>query len=383
MNLLWSAWRWCLVLAVVILAGISILTVATPFTAGADTTGQGVPPGARTHQPPAQTIPAPRVPAARWAHWLVWDRTEGRLLLGGGRDAGGAEFTEVWSYQPATQRWAELATGPAVPIMNGARAVWDDVDEQVLIFGGRADEWNNLWSYQPRTNTWRHLSSGELPPGRYQHTMVWAPSTRELLIFGGRIGSATTSDLWVYRVADAQWERRQPPALPPSVAQHDAVWDEEQGVLLSFAGCCPVQAQVWRYEARTNRWELDVPTGEAAPARVGHAAVWDAEARQMLVLGGGDWVEPIVEPPFGPSGGPGGFRFRAFADLWSYQPDRRTWTEVVAPNPPPERYNHAVAWDPRSRQLYLFGGSCASAGCIRNDLWAFQVDAGRWLPLDP
>ena len=56
-------------------------------------------------------------------------------------------------------------------------------------------------------------------------------------------------------------------------------------------------------------------------------------------------------------------------DLWGYQSET-DWVEIIAPDPPPARYNHGAAES--DGKMYIFGGM-DDQGNTLNDLWEFQM----------
>lgn len=76
----------------------------------------------------------------------------------------------------------------------------------------------------------------------------------------------------------------------------------------------------------------------------------------------------------------GGLAGTARNDLWAYSLDRNQWTEMRASGGPPARFGHTLILDPIRRRLVIFGGQ---AGGFFNDTWAFAIDSGSWQLLSP
>lgn len=77
-------------------------------------------------------------------------------------------------------------------------------------------------------------------------------------------------------------------------------------------------ADLWAYEAASNRWVPLTPSGTPPPAWAGYTAVWDSVRERMLGFGGA-----VFEGYLG--------------DLWSYAAGSNRWERLapVGPEPPP------------------------------------------------
>ena len=63
-------------------------------------------------------------------------------------------------------------------------------------------------------------------------------------------------------------------------------------------------------------------------------------------------------------------------DLWTYSLAQRRWTEVGAASPkPPARFGHTLLFDPVRNRLIVFGGQARG---FFNDVWAFDIARGAW-----
>ncbi len=106
------------------------------------------------------------------------------------------------------------------------------------------------------------------------------------------------------------------------------------------------------------------------PARVlagrdGHAMAYDAVRQRVVLFGGRD-------PTFAQT--PGG---RLFSDTWEW--DGSTWTERIVSNPPPGRYDHAMAYDVLRQRVVVFGGQ--NPPYYLGDTW--EWDGSLWKRLMP
>lgn len=106
--------------------------------------------------------------------------------------------------------------------------------------------------------------------------------------------------------------------------------------------------------------------------RVGSAAVYDPVMNRVYVHGG---VTAFTDPP----------RVPYLDEFWFYDLDEGRWEQInEGAIRPGERAFHRLALDPPRRRIVLFGGKApAQYSSCRADLWAFNLDSGRWELLAP
>lgn len=192
-----------------------------------------------------------------------------------------------------------------------------------------------------------------------------------MIVYGGwQVGAPgdpprVRDDLWAYDPAANRWQELEPTGDPaPRRSRHVAVWDADQERMLVFAGCCGPERwnnDLWAYDPASNRGELLETSDERPPIRQRHAAAWDPQRNELLAFGGiGDCF--------------------LLNDLWAYGTDDERWRRIepAASLAPPQREGHAVAWDARNQRILSYGGCTGSSPA--NDLFALDADGG-WTEL--
>jgi N-acetylneuraminic acid mutarotase len=313
----------------------------------------------------AQLHPSGGPPPARDAHNTVaWDAINSQLLLFGGV-GGSTLFRDLWAYQPASNRWAQLRrTGGPRPARDGYTAVWDTANAQLLVFGGFGRSLlDELWAYRPARDRWLRLRpSGESPPARHSHTAVWDAASAQMLVFGGKGDDGDLDDLWAYRPASNCWLPLSPSDPPRGRHYHSAVWDAGSGQMLVFGGWSGNDLDdLWTYRLASNCWVQLRPSGGLPLARHSHTAVWDAANAQMLLFGGVNGRASYLD------------------DVWAYRPASNSWAQLSpAGGPPLARSHHTAVWDAANAQLLVFGGYGGSR--YLDDLWAYRPPRASRVP---
>ena len=79
-----------------------------------------------------------------------------------------------------------------------------------------------------------------------------------------------------------------------------------------------------------------------------------------------------------------GVSLRVYGDTWSYDPHSNAWTELSpAGDLPTARAAHAMAYEPTSGVIILFGGWDDFNEIELNDTWAYDPAANTWTELSP
>src|SRR5262249_43953823 len=119
-------------------------------------------------------------------------------------------------------------------------------------------------------------------------------------------------------------------------------------------------------------WTELFPTGTPPGARVYHSAVYDPNARRMIVFGGASQAGPMLN------------------DVWALSlGGTPAWSPIPMVGGPAARARHVAAFD-AGRNLMLIHGGGASTTCQFKDLWTltftgtptwhFQVTNGLPVP---
>jgi len=90
---------------------------------------------------------------------------------------------------------------------------------------------------------------------------------------------------------------------------------------------------------------------------------YDAESDRIILFGG----QPVL---WGPSS----------SQMWAYDYNSNTWTNLDPTTKPDARSEHAMAYDVESDRVIIFGGR---ADKYKSDTWAYDFNANTWTPTSP
>ena len=335
------------------------------------TTGLTIPPvsstavvTSTTSKPPVtgrwyELAPRSPLPSARDSHAMCYASDYGLVYLFGGAAPEGV-LGDTWAYDPAANAWMYVDPGTSAPAARfGAAMVYDPATGTVILFGGRDEDlayYTSTWAFNPAVNAWTELDSfGPTPPARDSHAMCYNPDTGLVILFGGSDAAGTTlNDTWAYNPVSDAWTQLDPLGnAPPARVGAAMVYDPETRTVILFGGADggDTYSDTWAYDPKANRWTELAPARSVPPARDSGAMVYDPVFRRAILFGG-----------VTPNG--------ILGDTWAYDPAANTWTRL---NPggelPRERAWHVMVYDSLAGNLILFGGFNVNGSL--DDTWAF------------
>ena len=212
------------------------------------------------------------------------------------------------------------------------------------------------------------------PAARGYHRMVHVGGDLGVLLLAGFTGSGppsvipqitTTDAAWAYTPADG-WTDLGLVGYEEMPTLNDAVYHADSGrvVLISMgvtASLPELVSATYLYDPTTG--VVEPMAAEGPLALIGARAAYDSESDRVIVFGGLT------------------FRFQEVDDIWAYDVDTDTWTEVASDTGPGPRYYHAMVHDPGTDRMILFGGVTGRDEAPLDDTWAFDVATETWTQL--
>lgn len=268
------------------------------------------------------------------------------------------------------QSWVDLTPvdGNAPDPRSNATAVYDPVDHRMIVFGGRgtSGDYNDIWAFDLNTNTWRDLTptSGFTPDARRTPNGVYDPEGRRMIMWSGQ-GSGFFNDTWTFDLNTNTWTVLGPPDPIPNTRYGAAsIYDPVAKRLVTFGGFTDAGRfeDTWAFDPTAPSWtEIPTPTGNP-PRRCLHSASYDAANHRMIVYGGQQ------------SG--------ALDDIWAFDLNTNTWTDLTPVERPSGRYFASHIYDVRNHRTVIFGGFTSEGGHT-SDVWSFDLNTQTWQSLSP
>lgn len=302
-----------------------------------------------------------------------------------------------------TQTWAALTpTGTAPTARAGASAVYDAASNRLIVFGGRAAggvqndvrilvNANGLGG----TPTWVALSpTGSPPAARQGHGAVYDAANNRMIVFGGDNGQPTPtihSDVWVLSGANGlagagAWTSLAPGGSAPGALTQAAVaYNAASNRLIVFGGQGAVGCDARNdLHVLTNAnglggapaWLAPAVAGSAPSARARAGATYDTAGNRLIVYGGDGLCGAPLTDAF----------VLADADANGGTP---TWAPLALTNAPAPGISGADGgFDPAFNRLVTFGGRRGDGSTLGDDTILFFDANGagappRWSLLPP
>ena len=311
----------------------------------------------------------------------------------------------AWSLSLAEpMTWTHLNPSGTAPILNGTCIVYDSVRDRIIGHGGipmpsqinpRPSSVNDTWTLSlGAVPAWSTLATaGGSPPTRARAAAIYDPVQDRMLVFGGYTAETSTTDrndTWELSFIGGipAWNPLSTTGVPPpprnSVA---AILDRADRRLVVTGGQSngSPQAGTWQLDLAGAAWlAIDSPSASPGP-RYGSAAAYDAAAARMIAAGGARNSYPYL-----------------LGDSWALAlgPVAGPWSELLATGAPatalqfagydPWRHRFAGIQDGAPWFLSVIDSVWQPVGFVgpppgptldqfydgrTNTLWAFSLDA--------
>ncbi|MEY4374836.1 MAG: hypothetical protein RL760_1003, partial [Candidatus Eisenbacteria bacterium] len=244
--------------------------------------------------------PAGTPPSGRVGHSVSYDSVRDRMLVFGGTLSFGMSLNESWALSfSGGAVWTQLNPAGTRPSRRSSHsATFDPVRDRIVVVGGYDGSWlNDRWALSGDGLLWTKLVPA--PPGRASHAAIYDPAQDRLLVFGGSkagdpaIASTFFDDLWAASLsAMPAWTRLTPAGdLPSARCWHTAIHDPVRHRMIVFGGLNSdaILNDVWALSLVGDpTWTQVTPAGTPPTGRYQHVAVYDARRDRVIVFGGRD-----------------------------------------------------------------------------------------------
>jgi hypothetical protein len=183
--------------------------------------------------------PSPRSDSA-----IAFDPIDNEIVLVGGF-SGTAYLGDEWTYSPTTNTWSPLASsGPLPSPRADGRMVYDSANRSMILFGGNDYSGANFtfhhlddtWSLSPATGKWAEILSARSPQARDYAIQAFDPTHDWVLLTAGFGNQTILGDLWAFAPANATWWPLAVTASPPARYAGVGGFDSVDAMLIVSGG---------------------------------------------------------------------------------------------------------------------------------------------------
>jgi PKD repeat protein len=366
--------------------------------------------------------PLSRAPFERAYAPLVWDASDGYVLMFGGGSESYSNYLvgDTWTF--ADGHWTLLHPTLSPSDRDAEVLAYDPSlgGGTVVLFGGYVGSYgelsvveNDTWTYHAGAWTNVTVPGAPAPPARWGSGFAYDAEDGYLLIFGGvNRDYDSFNDTWSYGAGG--WTNRTAGTAPGPLLDPGMAYDAADSIVVLFGGYdtydYATSDATWGYSAGT--WThltvAGVPAGVEAPAMAyssllsevvmygGYNQTLGATLNSTWTFAAGVWTNVTVganpgpnsyssmaeEGPTGPMVLFGGFSYQTYTDVattWTWAANN--WTSVpTSGSSPLPTYGAEMAYDARDGEVVLFGGDNSTSDAS-NQTWTFSD--GNWTQLFP
>jgi N-acetylneuraminic acid mutarotase len=205
-----------------------------------------------------------------------------------------------------------------------------------------ADTWQLVTDPGANTATWNNVTPTTSPGKRADAAMAFDVANQVAVLFGGSTSSAFFDDTWLWN--GSAWTAVTGPS-PSARRSAGLAYDPVRKRVVLFGGLAmgtsggpnsPLQ-DTWEWDGAMSTWTQITPESSVPPARSGQTMVYDPQRERIVMYGG--VADTVLD------------------DVWEWDGNAKTWTQVVNVLGAVKARTFAVgAYDAFRRELVVFGG---------------------------
>jgi N-acetylneuraminic acid mutarotase len=371
-----------------------------------------------TKLPAATTLPT----CLNEGHMVYQPTNEKVYWMGGICNTGTQTLDEVFEWDG--EKWTKITTTNALIRLYGQAVAFDNVRENVVIFGGSnvGEASGSSATSTYARGTFRFPATNPRPTPRSLSGFQTDPITGNIWLYGGlhESGNAFLEDFWGYR--GQQWFPISTADAPGTCVNPLAAYDSDRGRLVITC----LGSSVSEWESATFAWKSSNPTKPPGQRRFANM-VYDKKLKKTVMFGGYNttgnytketwtwdgtnwaqvktkdsetpsnrglmamWYDPLLEKTvlYGGIGRPNiNSKITRYSDMWSF--DGTRWTKLSVTETPGQRLGAQITVNPVTGKVLLFGGLLAEGAetdslsqTFVNDTWEWDGKTSKWAKLSP
>jgi galactose oxidase-like protein len=180
-------------------------------------------------------------PPPRQLATMIFSPADNEMLLFGGTNATKTTYyQDSWAFKNG--QWSQISPATSPPARAGAGMVYDSTDGYVVMFGGSSagGDLGDTWRFKGAPGaTWTQLSPNTSPPARDNLAMIDDPGRKAVLLFGGFEPSGScgseVGDTWQFSAGN--WTKLSLATSPPPRQGAGIAYQMENGgTVVLFGG---------------------------------------------------------------------------------------------------------------------------------------------------
>ncbi|MFO0594602.1 MAG: hypothetical protein U0228_04840 [Myxococcaceae bacterium] len=179
-------------------------------------------------------------PSARMDSTMAWAPSLNAFVVFGGRTSVFANnhVGDLWTLDVADggATWTSIPSSGGPSARGAACSAWDPVRNQLVLFGGEANnDQADTWTWT-RTGGWVSVTpTGSIPPARSFCEAAWEPNLQQLVVYGGQ-STNPIGGLYSFDPVTRVWTQWNLTPNPGNLSDAAAVYSSRYGGILLFGG---------------------------------------------------------------------------------------------------------------------------------------------------
>jgi hypothetical protein len=310
----------------------------------------------------------------------AWDNEHRLFIRYGGHNqgGGGAQYSEIWTFDPFTAKWTLMQPDIRPPgVCCAQQNLFDPIHKRYVRFpafsGSHGWQWfreiylNNstIWVYDLGINRWLELRPVPAPKVSGLRCASWDSDAQVIVIFGGEGNQEGTV---VYDPHTNTWTCMNPPMQPPFRSSGNMVYDSAHKLHILFGSQFTDDPHTWAYDLRENQWRDLKPPGlpptNENDAVMAYDSLSDVVVAVVKITTGKD--ENAIHR----------------LETWTYDAGKNTWTKMDPPQEPDPTSNRArvLVYAPELGLSILENRTHSQAGPHEQQIWTYCYDTPQRRP---
>ncbi len=316
-------------------------------------------------------VDTPTSPRLGYEGACVWDNSHRVFVRYGGHNqgGGGAQYSEVWTFDPLTAKWTLKEPDTSPPgVCCAQQNVYDPIHRRYVRFpafsGSHGWQWfreiylNNstIWVYDLDTNLWRDLRPAPAPKVSGLRCASWDSDAQVIVLFGGEGNQEGTV---VYDPHTNTWTRLKPSKEPAFRSGGNMVYDSAHKLHILFGSQFSDDPHTWGYGLRKNQWRDLRP--DRLPPTNENDAVLAYDSLNSVVIALVKITEGKEE------------NAKHKLETWAYDTGKNTWTKMNPLREPDSTGNRSrvLAYAPELGLTILENRTRSKPGPPEQQIWTY------------
>jgi hypothetical protein len=310
----------------------------------------------------------------------AWDNAHQVFIRYGGHNqgGGGAQYSEIWTFDPLTTIWTLKEPDTSPPgVCCAQQNVYDPVHKRYVRFpafsGSHGWQWfreiylNNttIWVYDLDTNLWQELRPVPAPKVTGLRCASWDSDAQVIVIFGGEGNREGTV---VYDPHENIWTRMKPAKEPDFRSGGNMVYDSKHKLHIMFGAQFSDDPHTWGYDLRKNLWS-DLKPNKLPPTNENDAVLAYDSLNGVVVA--------LVKVTEGKEE-----KAKHRIETWIYDTGKNTWTKMNPPKEPDSTGNRSrvLTFAPEFGLTILENRTRSKPGPPEQQIWTYCYDKPKSAP---